>query len=209
MSASQRTACVVAAVLITAACSRPAPAPETRVADTRPAPTFTRDVAPILNDNCVTCHRQGQPVPFTLLAYADVKSHADKILDAVRDRHMPPWLPDAGTGPYVSERRLRDDQIDLITRWVNTGAPEGDAAALPAPPVFAEGWQLGQPDLVVTPKRAYALQPGKEDVFRNLVLPVSLASGRYVRAVEFRPGAAPVVHHAVISLDRTRASRKR
>ena len=83
------------------------------------------------------------------------------------------------------------------------------AADLPKAPVFSDDWQLGTPDVVIATPRAYHLAPGETDVFRNLVLPVSLPAGRFVRAVEFRPGSARAVHHAVISLDRTRTSRRR
>ena len=121
---------------------------------------------------------------------------------------MPPWLPDAVDPGFVGERRLAQEQIDLIQRWIKAGAPEGDARDLPKPPVWTNDWQLGTPDLVLTPDRAYILKPQEGDVFRNLVLRVPLPSDRYVRAVEFRPGDAPV-HHAVLHLDRTAASRRR
>ena len=197
------------AALTVGACSKPAEKPVSPVAPPQPPPTFTTNVAPILFENCVTCHRPGQAVPFTLLRYEDAAKHADKIAKAVQARHMPPWLPEAGEPKFLGERRLRDDQIDTIVRWVKEGAVEGNPADLPPAPVFHEGWQLGQPDLVVTLTRPYILAPGSEDVFRNVVLPLALPSNKFVRAIEFRPGMAPVVHHAVISIDRTRASRRR
>src|SRR5207253_1917371 len=133
----------------------------------------------------------------TLLTYTDVQSHAEKIARATRTHHMPPWLPEPGPPAFVGERRLRDDEIDTIQRWVAAGAIEGDRRDVPKAPVWTQDWQLGIPDLVVTPHRPYVLAPGREDVYRNLVLPLSLPSTRFVRAVEFRPGAAPI-HHAVI-----------
>ena len=121
---------------------------------------------------------------------------------------MPPWLPDAGGPKFVGERRLRDDQIATIERWAQAGALEGDPADLPAHPIFPTAWQLGTPDAVATMTRPYQLQSGRRDVLRNVVLPLSLGSTRFVRAVEFRTGGAPI-HHAVIRLDRTSASRRR
>jgi tetratricopeptide (TPR) repeat protein len=196
---------------ITGACARSPK--DAGAAAPGPPPTFTKDIAPILFANCAPCHRAGQAAPFTLLGYADAKQRVDKIVDATANRHMPPWLPEAGVNEFAGERRLTDAEIATIRRWAKEGAVEGDPADLPKAPVFAEGWQLGQPDLVATMPRAYTLAPKtgdeRKDVFRNVVLQVALPSNRYVRAVEFRPGAAAVVHHAVISLDRTRTSRRR
>ena len=181
--------------------SRPSPAD-------REPPTFNKDVASILFEHCAPCHRPGQAAPFTLLSHADAQSRADKIAHATLTRQMPPWLPAPGEPAFVGERRLRDDQIDTIQRWVKGGAVEGHAGDLPKIPVWAEGWVLGKPDMVLAVGRPYVLPAGKEDVYRNLVLPVSIPSTRFVRAVEFLPGDAPV-HHAVVHLDRTSGSRRR
>src|SRR5262249_28000388 len=85
--------------------------------------------------------------------------------------------------------------------------PEGEARDRRPPPSFPSGWQLGAPDLVLTPARPYLLEPQADDVFRNLVIRVPLPADRFVRAVELQPGGAPV-HHAVLHLDRTPASRR-
>lgn len=108
--------------------------------------------------------------------------------------------------PFVGERRLSDDHIALIQRWAEAGAPEGDPSELPTPPAIASTWQLGTPDLTASPARPYTLQPGGHDVYRNLVIRLAVSGTRYVRAMEFRPGDAPV-HHAVIRIDRERLSR--
>ena len=121
---------------------------------------------------------------------------------------MPPWMPAPGEFAFVGERRLGADAIATIRKWVDSGAVEGDRADLPAPPESVEGWQLGEPDLVVTLPRPFRLHPGGDDRYRQVVFPLSLPTGRYVRAVEFRPGSAPV-HHAVIRVDPTHASRRR
>jgi len=119
---------------------------------------------------------------------------------------MPPWLPDHMDTPFVGERRLTDDQIALIQKWAETGAPEGDPRNLPTPPAISSTWQLGTPDLTASPPRPYRLQPGGHDVYRNLVIRLAVPGTRYVRAMEFMPGDAPV-HHAVIRIDRERLSR--
>lgn len=169
-------------------------------------PTYARQVAPILYEHCAGCHRPGQSAPFSLLSYADARPRAATIASAVRDRVMPPWLPEHMDTAFVGERRLADADIALIQRWAEAGAPEGDPRDLSAPPVMSSTWQLGTPDLTASPARAYTLQPGGHDVYRNLVIRLAVPGTRYVRAMEFMPGDAPV-HHAVIRIDRERSSR--
>jgi tetratricopeptide (TPR) repeat protein/mono/diheme cytochrome c family protein len=190
---------LAAAAVSAAGCSRPSP----------PAPpTFTKDIAPILFTNCAPCHRPGEVGPFSLLSYADAVKHADTIAKETRQRHMPPWLPERGEFPILGERRLTDAQIDAIQRWVKGGTIEGNPADLPKAPTWTAGWQLGPPDAVVQPPRAFTVTPSDDDVYRNLVIRTGLKSGVFVRAVEFKTNGAPI-HHAVIRVDRTAASRRR
>jgi tetratricopeptide (TPR) repeat protein/mono/diheme cytochrome c family protein len=177
-------------------------------ASSAPAVTFNKDVAPIVFANCASCHRPGEVAPFSLLTYADAVKHAGKIAEETRERRMPPWLPERGEFPILGDRRLRDDQVDTIQRWVKGGKIEGNAADLPKPPASTGGWQLGRPDEVFTAPRPYMLSPSTEDVYRNLVIRTSLKSAVFVRAVEFKTGGAPI-HHAVIRVDNTGASRRR
>ena len=144
--------------------------------------------------------------PFSVLDYDSVRRHARAIEDAVQRRAMPPWLPE-GHGLFAGERRLRDDQIALIAKWVESGSPEGNPADAPKPPATAGGWQLGKPDLVLTLPQPYTLKAGSRDVFRNFVIPVPITTPRYVRAVEFRADRPQVLHHADLALDPGRVSR--
>ena len=176
-----------------------------------PAPTtvtFHRDVEPILHANCARCHRPGEAAPFSLLTYADASGRADEIAQQTQARHMPPWLPEPGEFAFHGDRRLRADQIATLQRWAAAGAPEGNPADAPKPPVFPAGWQSGTPDLVLTPERAYAVKAGSGDTYRNLVVRTKLTAGAFVRAVEFKTNGAPI-HHAVIRVDRTSSSRRR
>jgi Tfp pilus assembly protein PilF len=200
-----------AAVGALAACGGPPAEPRadaSRAPAPAEAPTFSKDVAPILYANCVPCHRPGQVAPFALLDHADAEAHADDIARATASGEMPPWMPAPGAHAFVGERRLGAGDVETLRRWAAAGAPEGSPADLPPRPALAEGWQLGQPDLVVMPPRAFTLASGKDDRYRQLVYPLSIAAGRHVRAVEFRPDGAPV-HHAVIRVDRTSGSRRR
>lgn len=171
--------------------------------------TYTRDIAPIVDRSCAPCHRPGEAGPFSLTDYREVKAHAKQIAAAVRSRIMPPWKPMPGKGEFEGELRLSDAEIQAIEQWVRNGVPEGDPKDRPPPPSFAEGWRLGVPDLIVTLDRPYTLSADGADVFRNFVLRVPVDRSRYVKAVEIRPGARRVVHHANLLIDRERTSRLR
>ncbi len=170
--------------------------------------TFNRDVAPILFESCAGCHRPGESAPFSLLSYRDVERRAREIATVTRTRFMPPWLPEPGEPALLGRRALSDEQIATIGRWVREGAVEGDPADLPELPSFSAGWQLGEPDLVVTMEESYTLPPESADVFRNFVMRVPLTGTRWVEAVELRPGNKRIVHHAILQVDRTRATRR-
>ncbi|HUR33427.1 MAG TPA: hypothetical protein VM032_06500, partial [Vicinamibacterales bacterium] len=170
--------------------------------------TFTRDVAPILFAHCATCHRPGEVGGFSLLTFADVRPRAAAIARAVRTRAMPPWKPDpiAGTR-FVGDRRLSDGDIQTLEQWAARGAAEGNPADLPVPPAFPDGWQLGQPDLVVSMPEPFVVAAGGGDLLRNFVIPLGLSRGRFVRGIEFRPDNPRVVHHANIRVDTTGSGR--
>jgi tetratricopeptide (TPR) repeat protein len=192
---------------------------QARTEDVPPAPpapasaaetiTFNRHIAPIVLRNCAPCHRPGEAGPFSLLTYADVRRRAEQIARVTQVRFMPPWPPEPGYGDLAGSRRLTDDQVALIQRWVAEGTPEGPPSAPPSPPAFTEGWQLGPPDLVLETVQPYTVPAEGTDVFRNFVLPAPVRGTRYVRAMELRPGDKRVVHHANVLLDRSGAARRR
>lgn len=172
-------------------------------------PTFTRDVAPILLAKCAVCHRPGQSGPFSLLAYKDATKHAKDIVEVTARRFMPPWLPEPGYVELLGDRSLSDAQIATIRRWVEGGEIEGDRQDLPPVPTWPEGWQLGPPDLVLEMPETFTLKASGADLYRNFVLPPNLDRTRWIRAADFHPGNAKVVHHAVVLLDRTGSARYR
>ena len=171
------------------------------------AVTFTRDIAPIVFAHCSACHRPGGGAPFDLITYDDVRQRAAQIAAATKSRHMPPWKPEPGYGTFAGARRLDDEQLALIQQWVAAGAIEGDRQDLPAIPQWPGEWQSGKPDLVVAMPEPYVLS-GNADVFRTFVIPIPVTETRYVKSLEFHPGAHHHgVHHANIKIDRTRGSR--
>jgi len=170
--------------------------------------TFSKDIAPIVFENCSPCHRIGETSPFTLLNYDDVRKRAESIARVTQSRYMPPWLPVKGFAEFAHERLLTDEQIGMIQQWVAEGKKEGRPEDIPTPPRWTEGWQLGAPDLIARMPQDYKVPAEGKDIYRNFVIPLSLDAPKYVVGVEFRPGGAKVVHHAFISLDQTRESRR-
>lgn len=122
---------------------------------------------------------------------------------------MPPWKSEPEYGEFIGQRPLSAAEIATFQRWVSEGALQGDIRDLPPLPARTDGWQLGTPDLVLTPEQTYTLPPEGADRFRVFVLPIPVTLARYVRGVEFRPHDPRVVHHANILLDRTSSSRER
>jgi len=179
----------------------------TPIALAQPSLTFTRDIAPIVYQNCAPCHRPGQHAPFSLLTYEDVKTHAAQIADVTRRGSMPPWLPEHGYGDFAGERRLTAEEIETIARWVTAGAPEGPVAELPPPPAFNNEWQLGKPDLVLEAQGSFELAPSGPEVYWNFIFTPDLKARRWIRAVEIRPNQEHLVHHANLLVDRAGTAR--
>jgi tetratricopeptide (TPR) repeat protein len=199
----------IAAIFMTAAAvtAAAAGAPESAREVTATAPTFSRDVAPILFRSCVTCHHPGDNSPFSLLTYADVRPRARQIAAETRRRYMPPWKPEVGFGDeLVGARRLSEEEIAMIERWVAAGAADGDPADLPPTPRWTDGWRLGTPDVVVRMPDPFELRAGGADVFRIFALPIPTREVRYVKAIEVIPGTR-AVHHANLRIDETATSR--
>ncbi len=168
--------------------------------------TFNKDIAPIIFTQCANCHHSGQAAPFELLSYSDIVKRGRQIVAVTQTNYMPPWLPEAGHGQFANERRLSTTEKGLIKQWVEDGAPEGTTPPYPAPE-FPNGWILGKPDLVIAMPEEYVLGADGSDLYRNFVIPSNLEKDHYVRAVEFSPGNARIVHHAFIKVDSKEASR--
>ncbi|HEX4998340.1 MAG TPA: thiol-disulfide isomerase [Terriglobia bacterium] len=178
---------------VAAIAAQPAPAP-VPAAD----PTFTRDVAPILYQNCVSCHRPGEIAPMSLLTYADARPYARSIRARVEQGTMPPWHGEAATGTFRNERRLTAAEKATIVQWVTNGAPEGDPIDKPPAPAFAPGWGMGQPDAIVTMTRAYDVPSAGTIRYQYFTVPTNFTEDKWVRAIEVRPGERSVVHHVLV-----------
>lgn len=178
-------------------------------AEEKVPPTFSKNVAPILFQSCVTCHRPGEAAPFSLLSYGDAKKRGKLIAKLTHSRQMPPWKAEKGDVSFEGERRLKDSEIATLQSWVDAGMPEGNPKDLPKAPVFEGGWELGKPDLVVKMPKAFKVPAEGRDIYRNFAISLGLKEDKWVRAVDFRPSSPTVVHHTLFFLDPTGTSAKR
>ncbi len=162
--------------------------------------TYHRDVLPILQNNCQSCHRPGEVGPFSLTTYRQAVHWAADIKEYTRSRQMPPWKITDGIA-YHNERKLSEKEIATLAAWVDGGTPEGNVKDAPRPKEFTDGWMLGKPDLVLEPKEDFVVAPGGRDLFRCFVLPTGLTEEKYVVAYEVKPSNARVVHHTLNFID--------
>jgi len=184
------------------------PLPEVPVATARP--TYSRDVAPILQKNCQECHRPGQVGPFALETYEQARKRASDIAAVAEDRVMPPWKASPHIGlKFRDARTLSDQEIATVVAWAEADAPEGNPADLPPPVKFPDDWQLGTPDLIVDIGTDFAVPADGGDIYRCFVVPTRLEKDQYVSAVEFRPGNRRVVHHILAYVDTSGKARER
>lgn len=159
--------------------------------------TFTSDVAPILFENCLTCHRPGEVAPMSLSTFEEARPWAKSIKEKVASRAMPPWFANPEHGTFANDASLTDDEIATIVAWVDQGAKRGDPSAMPELPEFTSGWQLGEPDFIVDLPEVKIPAEG-DDYFPDLELTMDIPEKRWVRAVEVRPGNREVAHHIVL-----------
>ena len=172
------------------------------------AVTYSRDIAPIIQTRCLNCHREGQVAPFALADYDQTAKRAGQIVQVTQERIMPPWIPSPGHDKFVAERWLTDRELALFKTWAEMGRTKGDEADLPPAPKFAEGWRLGQPDLIVKMVEPFGVPADGPDLLQNFVIPINIAEDKLVAAIEFHPGNKRVAHHSVLFLDDSGAARK-
>jgi len=187
--------------------------PSTALAAGGPAtpPTFSKDIAPIFQEKCESCHRRDQMAPMALVTFEDVRPWAKSIGARVASRQMPPWHIDRTLGiqQFKNDRSLSDEQVDVITRWVAAGAPKGDPKDLPPAKVWkddANTWEeqakLGPPDLVIK-STPWTVPAVAQDSWWKPTIPTGLTEPRWVRAIEIRPSTLrgrKVTHHALARL---------
>jgi hypothetical protein len=161
------------------------------------APTFHKDVAPILNNNCVSCHRPGEIGPMSFQSYETTRPWARSIKDKVVKREMPPWAADPHASmKFRNDRSLSQQEIDTIVAWANAGAPRGNPADAPPAPTFASGWQLGEPDFVFEQPVEWTVKPDAQEPYLYFYEKIPFSEDKWAAGVEIRPSNFSVVHHS-------------
>jgi mono/diheme cytochrome c family protein len=179
----------------------------TAMADVPAKPTFTKDILPILQENCQTCHRplganlSGMVAPMSLMTYQEVRPWAKAMAKAVGDTSMPPWhASEKMHGKFKNERTLTKDEIATIIKWTEMRAPRGNPKDAPEPMTFSEtGWNFGEPDLVLSFDEPYWVADEVEDLYHNVTVQMTkeqMPETKWIKSIEFRPGSE-VVHHII------------
>ena len=167
--------------------------------------TFTKNVAPILQERCQACHRQGTFAPMSLVTYEETRPWARSIKQKVAAREMPPWFIDKNVGiqHFSNDVSLTDAQIATIAKWVDAGAPKGNDADMPQPKQWPaeETWQIGQPDLIVNLPKDVLVKATAPDQWPDILVESGLKEDRYIKGVQIIPVKGfPVIHHIRTSI---------
>lgn len=160
--------------------------------------TYAREVSRILQKRCQECHRPDQPGPFALLTYDDAVEHSAMIKEVVLERRMPPWHADPRYGHFSNNRRMGQEEIDQVVAWIDAGTPRGDDKDLPEPVQYAEGWQIGQPDLVFELPQDVTVPAQGTVPYLHFKVPTNFKEDVWIQAAEARPGNRAVVHHIIV-----------
>ena len=164
--------------------------------------TYSNQISRLLQKNCVSCHRSGEIAPFSLTDYDEVVGWAGMIDEVIREKRMPPWHADAPKGHFKNDASLTDEELQLISRWVAAGAPEGDRRQLPQPRRFEEGWQIGKPDLILPMrKKPFRVKATGSIPYQYFHVDPGFKTDRWVKAAECRPGNRSVVHHIIVGVE--------
>jgi hypothetical protein len=168
---------------------------ERSVAD---APTFYRDVRPILQERCQICHRQNGIAPMRFENYEETRPYAAQIAAATRDKSMPPWFADPHIGHFSNDPSLSAGQIAVLAAWADAGAPAGDAHDTPPPVRWAESWSIPRPDLILKMPKAVPLPASGDVEYTYEIVPTGFKEDRWIQAAEVLPLLRANVHHAVV-----------
>ena len=193
-------AAAVALALMGTAWEKPRVAATTaeKASQPSPAPTFYKDVLPVLQDKCQSCHRSGQPAPMPLMTYEQTRPWAGKIAAAVDMKMMPPWFADPRYGKFSNDPSLSAEEIKVIGAWADAGAPAGNPQDAPAPRQWSEGWNIPEQDVVVKMPKPVPIPAHGEVEYTYEIVPTHFAEDKWVQMVEVRPSSAAHVHHAVV-----------
>ena len=161
-------------------------------------PTFYRDILPILQEHCQSCHRPGEVAPMPLVTYEQTQPWAPAIAQAVQSKMMPPWFADARFGHFCNDPSLTDSQIATVLAWVKAGAAAGNPHDAPSAPQWAEGWDIAQPDVILKMPTPVHLPADGDVEYTYEIVPTHFSEDKWVRMAEVHPSSPQYVHHAVV-----------
>jgi hypothetical protein len=165
------------------------------VAFAAPAPTFYKDVLPVLENNCQGCHRPGEPGPMSFMSYDSTRPWAKAIKQVVVSKKMPPWFADPAHGKFVNDRSLSAADIATLVSWVDAGAKAGNPKDAPKPMTFADGWAIGQPDKIIEIPTAISIPTSGVMDYQYVIVHTGFTEDKYVQFAEARPTDREHCHH--------------
>jgi peroxiredoxin len=160
--------------------------------------TYSKHIAPILQNRCLECHRPGQIGPFSLTSYDEVVGWTETIREVIKEQRMPPWHADPRYGEFSNDCHVPDAEKQLIFTWIDNGAPEGDPKDLPKPVEFAEGWRIPKPDVVIAVPKPFKVPAAGTIPYEFVAVDPGFQEDKWVKAAEIRPGCRSVVHHILV-----------
>jgi len=187
-----------AAATSSLAVAQPHRASPDRAATAAAAPTYTRDVAPILFRHCTSCHRPGGIGPMSLMTYEHAREAAPELREAVSVGYMPPWHAEGPHGVFRNDRRLSEEVKRTLVAWVDGGTPRGEPKEMPKAPEYPSSWNVGTPDLVLEMPQPYEVPASGTIEYQYIEIPTNLTEDKWVRAIEVLPGSREVVHHVIV-----------
>lgn len=164
------------------------------------AVTFNNQVVRLLQRKCQVCHHDGDIAPFSLVTYGQAMLFAEAMREATESGEMPPWKAGDGCTEIDGVTRLTAEEREVFSQWVEGGTPEGIPEDLPPPLAFDDSWPLGEPDVVLQPDRKFQVNLG-DDLYRCFSVPTDLRGDRFLSAIDVKPSARSIVHHATVYLD--------
>ena len=162
--------------------------------------TYARDIAPLLDQNCRSCHRPGQSAPFAIETYDDARDWAETMGEQIEQNRMPPWHADSKFGHFSNDSSLTDEQKKMFAEWVDAGMPAGNLAERPRPPKFLTGWQIGEPDILVSMPGPFAVPAEGIVEYQFIEIDPRFEEDVWVSAAEVRSSNPAVVHHCNVFL---------
>lgn len=162
--------------------------------------TYCKTIAPLFNQHCVECHREGEIGTFDITNYDEVRGWSEMIVEVVEQKRMPPWHADSKFGAFKNQRHMPDSAIAVLKEWVNAGTPYGDKIDLPPPPKFVDGWRLDKaPELIVSMRdKPYTIPASGSVDYQYFVVDPKIMEDRWVSSAQIVPGNPSVVHHAIV-----------